>query len=75
MQIISVIKLKDNCVEFISSFNGDGHEETAKAEKLFKDSVAHLNPQIPVGDLDSYVEDGHYEVGDHAINLCWSNIK
>jgi len=83
MQVITVIKLKNNTVEELHAYNGDGHEEVAKAEAKFIElgKSIYRNPyQPPSGkqhltdeEWEMVVQDGHIEVGEDAVNLVWAS--
>jgi hypothetical protein len=72
MQVVTVVKLKNNTVEELHAFNGDGHEDVSKAESKFIELGKSIDPSIPEQDWEILVSDGHIEHGEYAVNLVWA---
>lgn len=66
---VNVIEWECDTIQFVHSFT-DNEDGNKKAEELF--STLALGHRCPEDDVDSYIEDGHYEKAGYQIFLTHS---
>lgn len=87
MRILSVITVKDDVVDEVTSFGVFDEQLSSdvveEAEEKFKSEVLKLSNcscveefEIEYGGFgfDSYIEDGYFSIHNASVNLVWSEV-
>jgi hypothetical protein len=77
MRILNVIELMDDEVQQLVSFPIEddqlSRDQVRLAEELF--TKIALENGVDENDVESYIEDGRFSVGDWSVNIVWSDVK